>query len=159
MILAVLWIFLIIPILLMIISLITIGEAWRMLRIYLVEITPRKNTDFRSIISHIQGNGGAVSENWKEYAYDAYLIDQGEQIRENYLWFMRGVSIIAYSLFLLTFLAMISYTVDYLFTMDTATFRLVILAIFGSITLGGFIISIMSVYKQYHIKSYFKNRG
>jgi hypothetical protein len=149
-----LWVVLVIPLMIIIISLITIGEAWRMLRVYYVIIETQRNVDFRGLIHSIHQNGGTVSTNWLKRADDKVLIDQSHIIRESYIWFMRGVGIIAYSLFTLAFIVLVSYAVDNIFDMTTTTFRFISMIAFGSIAVVGLVITLYYVYQQKVSKSY-----
>jgi hypothetical protein len=147
-----LWILVIIPALIFIISLITIGEAWKMLRIHIVKIRYLKNQDLTNLIHKIHIAGGTISTNWLKKTYGMKIIKHAEVIRTNYIWFMKGLSITSYGLIIIT----IIYIINYFFNILPFYARIVIWSLLWGLITVGFFTSIYYVVKQYNYRCQLK---
>ena len=152
-----LWMFLVIPIILIIISLISVGEAWRMLRIFLIEIKFESNPDFRAIIHEIHVSGGTTSKNWLTHIFDESIIRSANEIRDNYVWFMRGISIISYSLLLLAVVFSIIKIFEFFLGGNGDIFIIYSYYIFSIIAFIGLLITMFFLVKQKKIKPYLEH--
>jgi hypothetical protein len=108
------WAFVLIPLLIIILSLITAGQIWNMFRIYYIEIFPKENLDYNRLVNDIHIKGGALSRNWRKMlnSFDIELRDY--KIRKNYRWIMRGIRITSYSLFIFILLLVNEFIYQFL---------------------------------------------
>jgi hypothetical protein len=133
-----------------------LGEAWRMLRIFLIEIRIERNPDFRAIIHEIHVNGGTTSRNWLNKINDENIMTPANEIRDNYIWFMRGLSIISYSLILLSVMISTIKIFEFFAGGNGDIIITYSYYIFGSCAFIGLLITMYFIAQQKIIKPYLK---
>jgi hypothetical protein len=139
------WAFILIPILILILSMITFGKIWKMFKVYIFKIDKRHPIDVKKLIVYVHSKGGAISENCMYMIDDREIIDRDLEIRDNYIWIMKGISITSYSMVFLLSLAIDEYLYSFL------NFGLVLLfwGFFSVIIIIGFSITMIFTYKQH----------
>lgn len=143
-----LWVFIALPLLLLFLSILSMGDAWRMLRVYVIEFKPEKDVELDRIIRNVHSQGGMVSSNWRDQISNKRLRIRADKIRKNYIWFMKSVTITSYSLFALALLI----SVEYLFEIFGADIMTGIWLTCGGLALCGFGLSVYSLIRRRAIK-------
>ena len=103
-----LWVYITIPLLLLILSFITNGYAWKMLKIYLMEIYPSSEKNFEKLVKDIYLGGGVTSKHWLKTLKNHSVRNQLQKMRKTHIWFIKGLSVTSYSLFILALIVSIS---------------------------------------------------
>ncbi len=143
-----LWVFIALPLLLLFLSILSMGDAWRMLRVFVIEFKPDKDVELDRIIRNVHSQGGMVSSNWRDRISNKGLKIQADRIRKNYIWFMKSVTVTSYSLFALSLLI----SIEYLFEVFGADIMTGIWLICGCLALGGFGFSVYSLIQRRAIR-------
>jgi hypothetical protein len=136
--------FILIPVLILILSLVTTGRIWKMFRVRLIEIHPNENIDYNKIVNIIHFKGGAVSENWREKLTSPEIKSRDEEIRRNYVWVMKGITISCYSLIV----AMVLSINEFIVTFLNSYTEIITWLIFTAVIAIGFAISILYTFKH-----------
>ena len=80
-----LWVFIAIPLLLLFLSILSMGDAWRMLRVFVIEFKPDKDVKLDRIIHDIHSQGGTISSNWRDWTSNKGLKIRADRIRKTFI--------------------------------------------------------------------------
>ena len=145
------WVFITVPLILLVLGFLSLGDAWRMLRVYAVRFRPGIEVNMGKIIRSIHSEGGIISRNWRNCIVNIGLRIQADKIRNNYVRFMRSVCVTSYSLFILATLI----SIEHFFEPFGQHFMIFIWLFFGILAILGFSISIFSLVERRKLR----NRG
>ena len=145
------WAFVTIPLILLVLGFLSLGDAWRMLRVYAVQFKPDVQVNMGKVIRSIHSEGGIISKNWRNRIVNIDLRIQADKIRNNYVRFMRSVCVTSYSLFILATLI----SIEHFFEPFGQHFMTFIWLFFGILAILGFSISIFSLVERRKLR----NRG
>ena len=143
------WVFITVPLILLVLGFLSLGDAWRMLRVYTVRFRPGIEINMAKVIRSIHSEGGIISKNWRNRIVNIGLRIQADKIRNNYVRFMRSVCVTSYSLFILATLL----SIEYIFEPFGKDFTLFFWLFFGILALLGFSISILSLIERRKLRS------
>lgn len=142
------WVFITVPLILLVLGFLSLGDAWRMLRVYTVRFRPDIELNMGKVIRSIHSEGGIISINWRNRIVNIGLRIQADKIRNNYVRFMRSVCVTSYSLFILATLL----SIEYIFEPFGKDFMLFIWLFFGILAILGFSVSIASLIERRNLR-------
>ena len=143
------WAFITIPLILLVLGFLSLGDAWRMLHVYSVQFRPDVEIDMFRMVRNIHSQGGIISKNWRNRITSTGLKIKADKIRRNYVKFMRSVCVTSYSLFILATLV----SIEHFFGPFGDTFMLFIWLFFGILAIFGFMISIFSLIERRKLRN------
>ena len=84
------------------------GYAWKMLKIYLMEIHPSSENNFEKFVKDIYLKGGVTSKHWLKNIRNDGVRRQLNEVRKTHIWFIKSLSVTSYCLFILALIVSIS---------------------------------------------------
>jgi hypothetical protein len=143
-----LWVFVTIPLLLFLLSIITLEDAWKIFRVHTVYFSEVDRSTLDRIIHEVIVCGGIPSRILLDKVSDPTVRLKGYSLRENHSRFVKCVCFTSYLLFILGSLMF----VDHFFNWFSPDIELLIYVIFGIPAIIGFAISLHLLYQRRDIK-------
>jgi len=143
------WVFITVPLILLVLGFLSLGDAWRMLRVYTIQFNPGVQVNMGKVIRSVHSEGGIISKNWRNRIVNIDLRIQADKIRNNYVRFMRSVCVTSYSLFILAMLL----SIEYIFEPFGRHYIIFFWLFFGILALLGLSVSILSLIERRKLRN------